>query len=290
LGYINVPYCHGMTVGELARFFNEEYKIRCNLHVIPMKGWKRHMTYQNTGLAWIPTSPYIPEPDTPFFYASTGILGSLGIVNIGIGYTLPFKVVGAPWIDADDFAAKLNAQKLPGVKFLPFHYQPYYGKFKGKHCEGVQIIITDPHRYRPLAVQYMLIGLLKSLYPSIFRESLAKIDQNSHKESSKNNPKTPIAIPTLSIERGSGEDQAAYANALVACLKRNLVLPEVGEVKIELMLQSSGSLKGFRVLSSQSERNKRFLETELGKIRYPSFTGSLKSEKEHPFVITFSNH
>lgn len=122
------------------------------------------------------------------------------------------------------------------------------------------------------------------------QESIAKIDQNSHKESSKNNPKTPIAIPTLSIERGSGEDQAAYANALVACLKRNLVLPEVGEVKIELVLQSSGSLKGFRVLSSQSERNKRFLETELGKIRYPSFTGSLKSEKEHPFVITFSNH
>jgi len=175
LGYVNVPYCHGMTVGELARFFNEEYNIRCNLHVIPMKGWKRGMTYIDTGLAWVPTSPYIPEPDTPFYYASTGILGSLGIVNIGIGYTLPFKVVGAPWIDAVDFAAKLNAQKLPGVKFLPFHYQPFYGKFKEKSCEGVQIVITDPHRYRPLAVQYMLIGLLKSLYPSMFRASLASV-------------------------------------------------------------------------------------------------------------------
>ena len=125
---------------------------------------------------------------------------------------------------------------------------------------------------------------------SELQESIAKIDQSSHKESPKKKPKTSIAIPTLSIVSGSKEDQAAYANALVACLKRSLVLPEVGEVKIELLLQSSGSLKSFRVLSSKSQRNQRFLEAELSKIRYPSFMGSLKSEKEHPFVITFSNH
>ncbi|NGX37054.1 MAG: hypothetical protein K1000chlam2_00204 [Chlamydiae bacterium] len=175
LGYINVPYCHGMTVGELARFFNEEYKIGCKLQIVPMSGWKRNMTYKDTGLSWIPTSPYIPEPDTPFYYASTGILGNLGIVNIGIGYTLPFKVVGAPWIDAEDFAAKLNAQKLPGVKFLPFHYRPFYGKFKDKQCEGVKITITDPHKYRPLAVQYMLIGMLKTLYPIPFRAKMGEL-------------------------------------------------------------------------------------------------------------------
>ncbi|MGE5196163.1 MAG: exo-beta-N-acetylmuramidase NamZ domain-containing protein, partial [Anaerolineae bacterium] len=119
LGYINVPYCHGMTVGELARFFNEEYKIGCELTVVPMKGWNRSMTFGETGLHWIPTSPYIPEEDTPFFYASTGILGALGWVNIGIGYTQPFKLVGAPWIDADHFAEQLNAQKLPGTFFVP---------------------------------------------------------------------------------------------------------------------------------------------------------------------------
>jgi len=140
---------------------------------------------------------------------------------------------------------------------------------------------TQPVQKRPQIPAHLLQEL---------QESIAKIDQSSHKESPKNNPKTPIAIPTLHIERGNGEDKAAYANELVACLKRNLVLPEVGEVKIELLLQNSGSLKSFRVLSSQSERNQRFLEAELSKIRYPSFTGSLKSEKEHPFVITFSNH
>lgn len=172
MGYINVPYCHGMTVAELARYFNIEYKIGCKLHIVPMEGWKRRMTFKETGLAWIPTSPYIPESDTPFFYASTGILGALGVVNIGIGYTLPFKVIGAPWIDGYHLAEKLNEQKLPGVKFVPFYYQPFYGKFAKEQCEGVKIIITSPHIYRPLAVQYMLIGMLKSLYPSQFQAKL----------------------------------------------------------------------------------------------------------------------
>jgi len=176
IGYINIPYCHGMTVAELARFFNEEYKIGCRLHIIPMSGWKRRMTYKETGLAWIPTSPYIPEPDTPFYYASTGILGALGVVSIGIGYTLPFKVIGAPWIDGSVLAEKLNAQNLPGVKFIPFNYQPFYGKFAKEECEGVKIIITHPNSYRPLAVQYMIIGMLKSLYPTQFQAKLNQIN------------------------------------------------------------------------------------------------------------------
>lgn len=175
MGYINIPYCHGMTVAELARYFNTEYKIGCKLQIVPMEGWKRKMTFKETGLAWIPTSPYIPESDTPFFYASTGILGALGVVNIGIGYTLPFKVIGAPWIDGYHLAEKLNEQKLPGVKFVPFYYQPFYGKFAKEQCEGVKIIITKPNAYRPLAVQYMLIGMLKSLYPVQFQAKLNQI-------------------------------------------------------------------------------------------------------------------
>lgn len=172
LGYINVPYCHGMTIGELARFFNAEYKIGCALKVVPMKGWKRTMTYKETGLPWLPTSPYIPEPDTPFYYASTGILGAIGLVNIGIGYTLPFKVVGAPWLNAETFAAKLNSQKLPGVTFVPFRYRPFYGLYRDQDCQGVKIAITNPGSYHPLAVQYLLIGMLKSLYPKRFEERL----------------------------------------------------------------------------------------------------------------------
>ncbi|MBI3211451.1 MAG: DUF1343 domain-containing protein, partial [Simkania negevensis] len=175
--YVNVPYCHGMTIGELARFFNEEYKVGCKLKVIPMKGWKRSMSFKDTGLGWIPTSPHIPEPDTPLFYASTGILGELSIVNIGVGYTLPFKLVGAPWIDAKMFAEKLNNQKLPGVYFSPFHYRPFYGSYKDEECHGALIQIRNPKIYRPLAVQYMIIGLLKSLYPEKVKHALSKVEK-----------------------------------------------------------------------------------------------------------------
>ncbi len=168
IGYINVPYCHGMTIGELAKFFNEEYKIGCKLKVILMKGWERSMSYRDTGLAWIPPSPNVPEPDTPLFCSTTGILGELSMLNIGVGFTLPFKIVGAPWINAQDFAEKLNAQKLPGVHFQPFHFRPFWGLYKGQDCQGVLIHITDTKIYKPLSVQFLLLGIIKSLYPKEF--------------------------------------------------------------------------------------------------------------------------
>lgn len=175
VGYINVPYCHGMTIGELAQFFNAEYRVNCNLKVIPMKGWQRSMTYADTGLPWIPTSPNIPEASTAFYYPTTGILGELQFINIGIGYTLPFKIIGAPWIDAIRLAKELNAQKFPGVFFRPFYFCPFYGKFKKEECQGVQIFITDPLAYRPVTTQYLIIGMLKSLYPEKFQAASATL-------------------------------------------------------------------------------------------------------------------
>lgn len=181
LGYVNVPYCHGMTIGELARLFNEEYQVGCNLKVISMKGWKREMSFQDTGLAWIPTSPQIPEVDSPLFYPSTGILGELDIVNIGVGYTLPFKLVGAPWINAKKFAAELNAQNLPGVKFIPFHYRPFFGTFKEEDCHGVKIEITDATIYRPVTVNYMILGILKTLYSELIERKLSHLSEAKKK-------------------------------------------------------------------------------------------------------------
>jgi len=177
IGYVNVPYCHGMTIGELARYFNEKYKIGCKLKVVPMRGWKRGMSFEETGLTWVPTSPYIPESDTPLFYASTGILGELSLVNIGIGYTLPFKVVGAPWIKAKEFAAKLNEQKLPGVHFIPFHYRPFYGLYKGEECQGVLLSVKDKKVYRPVTTQYTILGVLKNLYPKQITSRIDKLEQ-----------------------------------------------------------------------------------------------------------------
>lgn len=174
-GYVNVPYCHGMTIGELAQFFNVEYKVGCDLRVIKMVNWKRTMSYVDTGLHWAPTSPYIPESSTSLFYPITGTLGELGIVNIGIGYTLPFKLIGAPWINATDFAASLNGQALPGIRFLPFHFKPFYGIYADQECNGVKIIITDPKKYRPVSTQYCILSILKSLYPKKMSQILSKV-------------------------------------------------------------------------------------------------------------------
>ncbi|GAB5411415.1 MAG: DUF1343 domain-containing protein [Chlamydiales bacterium] len=176
VGYINVPYCHGMTIGELADFFNQEYKVGCQLSVIPMRGYKRAMTFEQTGLPWIPTSPNIPEADSALFCASTGILGQLDLgINIGVGYTLPFKVVGAPWINAESFALELNKLKLPGVHFRPFHFTPFSGKLKGKECHGILLLIRDSKAYKPLSVQFALLGILKSLYPQNFAKALKEV-------------------------------------------------------------------------------------------------------------------
>lgn len=178
LGYVQVPYCHGMTIGELARYFNEEHQILCDLTVIPMEGWKRGMSFAETGLSWVPTSPQIPEPDTPFFYPATGLIGHCSMTNIGIGYTLPFKLVGAPWISADKLASMLNAQKLPGVYFQPYYYRPFFGKFKLENCQGVRIVITNHNQFLPVTTQFTIMGALKNLYPKQFHESIVRMQAN----------------------------------------------------------------------------------------------------------------
>lgn len=181
IGYIDVPYCHGMTIGELALYFNTEYRIGCRLEVVAMQGWSRKMTFADTGLVWIPTSPYIPEPDTPLFYAATGLIGELGLLSIGIGYTLPFKVVGAPWIEEDRLAGKLTEMGFPGVAFLPFRFVPTYGLYKGELCKGILLRITDPSLFSPVKLQHGILGIVKSLYP---KQVNGKIDSlpSSRKE------------------------------------------------------------------------------------------------------------
>jgi uncharacterized protein YbbC (DUF1343 family) len=178
IGYIDVPFCHGLTIGELAGYFNEEYKIGCDLKVVPMKGWKRTMTFAETGVFWIPTSPNIPEPITPLFSATTGLIGELGIVSIGIGTTLPFKVVGAPWICAKDFSQKLQAQRCEGVCFIPFYFKPQYGLYAGENCEGVLLVITNPRAMKPVMVQHLVLGMLKSMYTDVVEKKLSSLGED----------------------------------------------------------------------------------------------------------------
>lgn len=168
IGYYPIPYIHGMTIGELAQLFNEHFKIGCNLKVVKMKGWKREMFYPETGLSWIITSPHVPEGDTTLFYNITGIFGELNGVNIGVGYTAPFKLVGAPWIDAQQLTDHLNGLNLPGVKFTPAYYKPFYYHFAGENCQGIRIHLMDSRAIRPCLVGFHIMTALRDLYPDKF--------------------------------------------------------------------------------------------------------------------------
>jgi uncharacterized protein YbbC (DUF1343 family) len=164
-----IPYLYGMTVGELAIFLNEEgllkNGIKCNLNVIKMKGWKRTMNFNDTGLPWVPSSPHIPELQSTLFYPATGIIGELYVASIGVGYTLPFQLFAAEWINADSLCGNLNALNLPGIIFRPVHYKPYYSVSQGKIVHGVQIHLIDPGKAPLTLIQFYLLQEAHKLWP-----------------------------------------------------------------------------------------------------------------------------
>jgi uncharacterized protein YbbC (DUF1343 family) len=169
VGYMPIPYLHGMTMGELAGMLVGEGWLgdlsKLDLTVIPMQGWKREMLWQDTGLVWIPTSPHVPRADAPLFYAATGIMGELHIISEGVGYPLPFELAGAPFIEPEKLAAELNARKLPGVHFRPTYFQPYYLYHSGQTLGGVQLLLTDPRNVALTPIQFHIMDAVTKLYP-----------------------------------------------------------------------------------------------------------------------------
>jgi len=163
-----IPYLYGQTCGELAIMLNEEKMLqqKCKLIVVKMKGWKRTMTWENTGLEWVIASPHIPHKHSSYFYPVTGILGELGYVSIGVGYTMPFEIVGAPWMNADSVSDALNQLNLSGIEFRPLHFKPFYATFKGEHCQGVQIHIMDYKEVKLSEIQFYIMQVLNKLYPT----------------------------------------------------------------------------------------------------------------------------
>ncbi len=164
-----IPYVHGMTVGELALFLNEEKLLKngtqCELEVIKMDGWQRSMTFEETGLPWVPSSPHIPHAHSSSFYPVSGILGELYVMSIGVGYTLPFQLFAAEWIDADSLANNLNALHIEGVHFRPVHFKPYYSVSKGELIHGVQIHFTDYDKAPLSLIQFYVLQEAHQLWP-----------------------------------------------------------------------------------------------------------------------------
>lgn len=171
-----IPYVYGLTVGELARLINEEglnrgqkgnqEPVKCKLTVIPMKGWRREMVYEQTGLPWVLPSPNIPFKDSPMYYAASGVCGELyGFMNIGIGYTLPFQIFGATWLDPQKLKEKLEAYQLDGVSFRTIWYKPFAGALKGLPVGGIQFFFTDYASARITEVQFHVMQAVAELYP-----------------------------------------------------------------------------------------------------------------------------
>lgn len=171
-----IPYIYGLTPGELAILLNEEglncgekgdeKPLSCKLTVVPMEGWRRNMRYTDTKLPWILPSPQIPSPDAAIGYPSAGIAGEFqNYLNIGVGYTLPFQVFAAEWIDADKLKARLDSYNLTGVAFRTIHYKPFFGNLEGKDLNGVQYFYTDYEAANVTLVQFYVMQAVGELYP-----------------------------------------------------------------------------------------------------------------------------
>lgn len=162
-----IPYLYGLTCGELALMLNGERMMaaQCNLHVVKMKGWKRRMDYAQTGLQWVPSSPHIPHPHSAVFYPVSGILGELGYMSIGVGYTIPFQMFAAPWVEAEKLARNLNALAVPGVVFRPMYLKPFYSVGKGELLQGVQVHIMDVQKAPLSDIQFLVMQEVAALYP-----------------------------------------------------------------------------------------------------------------------------
>lgn len=179
-----IPYLYGLTPGELAQYINEEGILgddkKVNLTVVPMEGWTRDMDFSETGMPWVLPSPHQPTPESALYYPTTGILGELYYMSIGVGYTMPFKLFADEYIDAEELARRMNALEIPGLRFRPIHIKPFYSvgpgnDLKGKDISGVEVYITDKNVAPLTLTQFYVMQELADMYPdkAVFKEGNA---------------------------------------------------------------------------------------------------------------------
>ncbi len=168
VGLHPLPARHGMTIGELARYLNAVHALGAQLTVVRMRGWRRRMLWEDTGLPWVPPSPNMPTADTARVYPG-GCLVEGTNLSEGRGTTRPFEWIGAPWLDGHRYANALNAGALPGVTFRPARFEPTFHKWAGRVCEGVQVHVTDRERFKPFLTALLELAVARRQAPRHFR-------------------------------------------------------------------------------------------------------------------------
>jgi uncharacterized protein YbbC (DUF1343 family) len=167
VGQFPIPLRHGMTIGELARLFNDEFGLGCALDVVPMEGWRREMYHDATGLPWIIPSPNLPTLDSTIVYPGA-VLFEGTMLSEGRGTTRPFELVGAPWIDGERLADHMNARGLPGVHFRAVFFEPTFQKHAKQTCGGCQIHVLDRRVFKPVRTAVELIDGFRRQEPTSF--------------------------------------------------------------------------------------------------------------------------
>lgn len=168
VGMFPIPTRHGMTLGELARLFNEHFEINCELEVVTMDGWNRNSWHDETDAPWVMPSPNMPTLDAATVFPGTVHCEGTQISE-GRGTTRPFELVGAPYITSEEYAAQLNDAKLPGVYFRSCIFRPTFQKHAGIGCGGVQIHVTDRDQFEPVMTGLTLVKVAHDSYREDFR-------------------------------------------------------------------------------------------------------------------------
>jgi len=159
VGGAEIPMCHRMTIGEMALWIKDKYHRDCDLKVISMKGWKRNSMFRETGLPWVLPSPNMPTPESALVYPGTVLAEALNLSE-GRGTVIPFELTGAPYISGEKLLTELRRRKLPGCAFRIHDFIPTFNKYTGQYCRGIQIHVTDPSVYRPVATALHLFDAI----------------------------------------------------------------------------------------------------------------------------------
>jgi uncharacterized protein YbbC (DUF1343 family) len=165
--YFPLPIRHGMTIGELAQLFNAERNMNVDLHVIRVENWRREAWFDETNLVWTNPSPNMRSLTEATLYPGIGLLETTN-VSVGRGTDTPFEVIGAPWMDGRKVAALLNAESLPGIRFVPVRFTPRSSTHKDVACSGINIVITDRALFEPVTTGLEIAAQLLKLYPKDF--------------------------------------------------------------------------------------------------------------------------